>query len=103
MDPHSFEEELDIICRYDALLAGCENGHFRKPINHHKYTIISFLGGWKARHVIHRDGFPRPLRSRKMGVYALLLDGWLGNDTGSEISDILVDVLSKFWPIKMFL
>jgi hypothetical protein len=33
----------------------------------------------------------------------LILDGWLGNDTGSVIYDILVDVLLKFCPIKMFL
>jgi hypothetical protein len=33
----------------------------------------------------------------------LLLDGWIGNGTGSARSDILVDVLSNFWPIKMFL
>jgi hypothetical protein len=37
------------------------------------------------------------------GLYALLLFGWLGNDIGSARSDILADVLSKFWPIKMIL
>jgi hypothetical protein len=68
MDPHPFEEELGSICCCDALLAGCDNDHLRKSINHYKYTIIIVLGGWKARHVIHRDGFPRPIGSRKRGV-----------------------------------
>ena len=68
MDPHSFKEDLDNICRCDVLPAGCEDGHLRELINEHKYTIISLLGGQKVRHVIHRDGFPRRLRSRKRGV-----------------------------------
>jgi hypothetical protein len=68
MDPHLFEEELGNICRYDALIAGYEDGHLRKPINYHKYIIIALLGGRKARHVIHRDGFPRPLGTKKRGV-----------------------------------
>jgi hypothetical protein len=51
VDPHSFEEELGSICRCDILLAGSEDGHLRKPINDHKYAVISLLGGWKARHV----------------------------------------------------
>jgi hypothetical protein len=68
MDPHSFEEDLGSIYDCDALLASREDGHLRKPINYHKYTIISLLGGRKSRHVIHRDGFPRPLRSRKRGI-----------------------------------
>jgi hypothetical protein len=67
MNPHSFEEKLGSICHCDAFV-GCEDGHLRKPINYHKYTIISLLGGWKARLVIYRDGLPRPLESRKMGV-----------------------------------
>jgi hypothetical protein len=45
MDPHSFEEELGSIFHCDSLLAGCEDGHLRKPINYHKYTIIALLGG----------------------------------------------------------
>jgi hypothetical protein len=68
MDPHPFEEELGSICHCDALLVGFDNGHLQKPINHHKYTIIVVLVGRKARHVIHRDGFQRPLGSRKRGV-----------------------------------
>jgi hypothetical protein len=100
MDSHPFEEEIGSICCYDALIMGCDNDHIRKPINHHKYRIIDVLGGRKTRYVIHRDGFPRPLRSRKRGVYALLLDGWFGNGTGSARYDILVDVLSKFSPHK---
>jgi hypothetical protein len=68
MDPNLFEEELGSICQCDVLLAGCEIGHLPKLINDNKYTIISLLGGWKARHVIHRDGFPRLLGSKKRGV-----------------------------------
>jgi hypothetical protein len=53
VDPHSFDEYLGSICRYDILHAGYEDGHLQKPINDHKYAVISFLGGWKTRHVIH--------------------------------------------------
>jgi hypothetical protein len=67
MDPHSFEEELGSICHCNILLIGGEDGHLLKLINDHKYTVISLLGGWKARHVIQSDGFPRLLRSRKRG------------------------------------
>jgi hypothetical protein len=68
MDPHLFKEEIDSICHCDALLVGCENGYLLKLINYHKYTIIALIGGWKEKHVIHRDGFPRPIESRKRGV-----------------------------------
>jgi hypothetical protein len=53
MDPHSFEEDLGSICLCDILLASCEDGHIRKQINDHKYTIISFVGGWNTIHIIH--------------------------------------------------
>jgi hypothetical protein len=53
MDPHSFKEDIGSICRYDNFLAGYEDVHLQKPINDHKYAIIAFLGGQKARHVIH--------------------------------------------------
>ena len=53
MDPHSFEEELGSIYHCDILLTGCEDGHIRKLINDWKYAIIAFLGGRKARNVIH--------------------------------------------------
>jgi hypothetical protein len=52
----------------NSLLAGYEDGHVRKPINYHKYTIISLFGGLKAINVIYRNGFPRNTRSRKRGV-----------------------------------
>jgi hypothetical protein len=45
MDRYPFEEDLESIYHCDALLAGCENGHLQKSINHHKYTIIALLGG----------------------------------------------------------
>jgi hypothetical protein len=53
MNPYSFKKNIVSICHYDALLACCEDGHLSKLINYHKYTIISFLGGWKTIHVIH--------------------------------------------------
>jgi hypothetical protein len=68
MDPHSFEEEIGSIYHCDVLLAGCEDVHLRKLINDNKYTIIVVLGGWRARHVIHRDGFPRLIGGWKRGV-----------------------------------
>jgi hypothetical protein len=68
MDPHPFKEDLGSICHCDVLLAGCDNGHLQKLVHHHKYTIIVMLRGWKDIHVIHRDGFPRPLGSRKRGA-----------------------------------
>jgi hypothetical protein len=68
MDLDLFEEELDSIYHCDVLLAVYDHGHLQKPIHHQKYIIIFMLGGWKARHVIHRDGFPEPLSSRKRGV-----------------------------------
>jgi hypothetical protein len=68
MDLYPFKEELGSIYLCDSLLAGCDNVYLRKLINHHKYTIIVVLFLWKAIHVIHQDGFPRPLGSRKRGV-----------------------------------
>jgi hypothetical protein len=68
MDPHLFEEELGSICYCDILLAQCDDGYLRKPINDHKYEVISLLGGRKDRYVIHSDGFPRLIGSRKRGV-----------------------------------
>jgi hypothetical protein len=53
VDPKSFEEELGSIYHCDFPLVGCEDGHLRKPINDHKYIVISLLGGRKDRHVIH--------------------------------------------------
>jgi hypothetical protein len=53
MDPYSFKEDLGSIFLFDILLAGCEDGHLRKPINDQKYTIIVILGGQNPRHVIH--------------------------------------------------
>jgi hypothetical protein len=38
-----------------------------------------------------------------MGVQALFLSGWFGNNTDSVGPDILVDLLSKFRPVEMFL
>jgi hypothetical protein len=68
MNPHSFEEDIGSICCCDVLIVGCEDGNLRKPINDHKYTVIALLGGWKAKHLIHRDGFLIILGSMKGGV-----------------------------------
>jgi hypothetical protein len=53
VDPHSFEEDIGGICRYDILLTGCEDVHLRKLINEHKHIVISLLGGRQAIHAIH--------------------------------------------------
>jgi hypothetical protein len=53
MDPHSFKEDLGCICHCDILLTGCDDDHLRQPINDHKHTVISLLGGRQARHLIH--------------------------------------------------
>jgi hypothetical protein len=49
------------------------------------------------------DEFPQPIRSRQRGVQTMFLSGQFGNSTGGARPDILVDILSKFWPVKMFL
>jgi hypothetical protein len=51
--PHSFEEELDNIFLCDIIFVGYEDVHLRKPINDHKYMVISLPSRWKARHVNH--------------------------------------------------
>ena len=49
----SFKEELGNGLCCDVLLASNQNIHIRKAIKNHKNTIISPLGGWEARHVVH--------------------------------------------------
>jgi hypothetical protein len=49
----SFKEELGSGLYYDALLEGNQNRHLREVINNHKNTVISPLGEWEARHVVH--------------------------------------------------
>jgi hypothetical protein len=49
----SFKEDLGSGLCFDALLAGNQNHHLRKAINNHKKIVISPLGGWEARHVVH--------------------------------------------------
>jgi hypothetical protein len=103
MYPDPFKEELDSGFYCDALLASNQNRHLRKAIKNHKNTFISLLGGWEAQHVVHLDGFPRLVRSRKRGVQAMFLSGWFGYSAGSARPNILVDLLSKFQPVEMFL
>jgi hypothetical protein len=100
---HSFEEELGSGLCSDHLLACGQNHHFIKMINHHKSTNISPLGCWKAKHVVHRDGFPEPFRSRKRGVHALFLNGQFGNSACSERPDILDNIMSMSRLIEMLL
>jgi hypothetical protein len=57
----------------------------------------------RAQHVIHGDGFPRSTRGRKQSIEALLIDAWFGNGAGSAGSDVLPDILPKFWPIEILL
>ena len=33
----------------------------------------------------------------------MLLDGWFGNGTGNAGSNVLLDILSKVWPIEILL
>jgi hypothetical protein len=53
VDPHSFEEDVGILCHCDIILTGCEDGHLQKPIKDQKQTIISFLGVRQDKHVIY--------------------------------------------------
>jgi hypothetical protein len=41
--------------------------------------------------------------SRKRGVQVMFLSGQFGNSADSAGPDILVDLLSKFRPVEMFL
>jgi hypothetical protein len=50
------------------------------------------------RHVIHGDGIPRPIGSRKIGVDSQFVNGGFGNGARSEGYDILTNILSKHWP-----
>jgi hypothetical protein len=49
----SLKEDLGSGLYCDALLVGNQNRHLREAINNHKNTVISPLGGWEARHVVH--------------------------------------------------
>jgi hypothetical protein len=82
---------------------GHHNGRLRKSIDDHKNTVIAMLSRRKARHVIHRDGFPRSIGGRKWSIEALLLDGRFGNGTSSAGLDVILDILSKVRPIEIFL
>jgi hypothetical protein len=43
--PNLFEEDLGSSFRCDIILAGCEDGHIRKPINDQKHEVMVILGG----------------------------------------------------------
>jgi hypothetical protein len=53
MYPDLFKEELGSGFYCDALLASNQIRHLRKVIDNQKNTVISPLGGQKARHVVH--------------------------------------------------
>jgi len=101
--PYSFKEEFSSGFCCDILLAGHHNGHIRESIDDHKNTVISMLSRRKARHVIHRDGFPRLTGCRKQSIEALLLDGRFGNGASIVRLDVLPDILSKVRPIEILL
>ena len=71
-------------------------------VDDQKNTVIAMLSRRKARHVIHRDGFPRSTGGRKRSIEALLLDGRFGNGTSSVGLDVLPDILSKVRTIEIF-
>jgi hypothetical protein len=93
--PHSFKEEFSSGFCCDILLASYDNGHLRESVVDHKNKVIFILSKRKARHVIHRDRFPRSTGGRKRSIEALLLDGRFGNRTSSVELDVLPDILSK--------
>ena len=55
MNPYMLKEELGYGLSCDILLASCQNGHFREPINNHKNAVIAMLGGKESRCVIHQN------------------------------------------------
>jgi hypothetical protein len=89
------KKRLEVAFFCDVLLAGDHNRHLGKAINNHKNSFISPLGGRDALHVVHRDGFPLPVKSRQRGVQALFICVRFGNRAGGAILDILVDILSN--------
>ena len=101
--PYSFKEEFSSGFCCDILLAGHHNGHLRESVDDHKKTVIAMLSRRKARHVIHRDGFPRLTGGRKRSIEALLLDGQFGNGVSSAGLDVLPDILSKVRPLEILL
>jgi hypothetical protein len=68
MYPESFKEEIGSNLYCDIIFSRGQNHHLRKAINNHKNIVISPLGGWDTKDVVHGDGFPWPFNSRKMGV-----------------------------------
>ena len=103
MYPDSFKEDFGNGLYSDALLASNLNHHLRKAINNHKNTVISPPSGREAQNIVHRYGFPWPIKSRKRSVQALFLDGWFNNSVGGAWLNILADILLKFRPVEMLL
>jgi hypothetical protein len=46
MNPYTLKEELGRRLSRYSLLAGCQNGHLREPINSHKNAIVAMLYEW---------------------------------------------------------
>ena len=45
-EPNTLKEELGRGLNHDILLASCQNGHFREPMNNHENTVVAMLYGW---------------------------------------------------------
>lgn len=100
MYPHSFREDFCSVPCCDTLLASRQYNHLRESIHNHKYIVITMLGRREARKIVHGDGLPGLVGSRKRSVHAFLLDGWLGDGISNAGSDIFSNILSVFWLIK---
>jgi hypothetical protein len=100
---HSFKEAFSSGFYCDIFIVDHHNGHLREFVDEHKKKVISMLSRRKDRHVIHRDGFPRSTRGRKLSIEALLLDSWFGNGANSVGLDVLPNILSKIRPIEIIL
>jgi hypothetical protein len=103
MYPDSFKEELDSGLCCDALLAGNQNHHLRKVINNQKTQSFPRLVDRRPdMKSIEMDS--HGLSGVGRGVYrtTFLVVG-LDNNAGSAGPDILVDLLSKFRPVEMFM
>jgi hypothetical protein len=83
MNPKMFKEHLSSGLNGGTLLSCYQDGHLRKPINDHKYTIITMLGRRWTRHVMDGYGLRGPIESRKRSVQPMIFNGVFGNGTSS--------------------
>jgi hypothetical protein len=45
MNPYMLKEEFGCALNHDILLAGCQNGHFREPIDNYKNAVVAMHCG----------------------------------------------------------